>query len=134
MTHTERLPECEEFQCNIAKKVEKHIDESMTYRSRSDTQAHQILTLEKANEVVMQDIRDIKLDIKEINAAIANIEKNQETSMRDVKIWILGGMIAGIFSLTVSIICGLVWIGGIAKQVDINTKRWETQMEGRMVH
>lgn len=32
MSHSERLPECEQFQCDLKTKVDKHLDESVPIR------------------------------------------------------------------------------------------------------
>ena len=70
MPHEEPLPQCEKVHCEMKHTIEKHIDESGPVRSDVAKHNEQILTLGKAHEASMQDISDIKKEIKDIGKAI----------------------------------------------------------------
>jgi hypothetical protein len=101
MSHSERLPECEAFQCNMKSAIEEHFKESIPVRRDVDVGKSQIITLEKAHEATMQDIRDIK-------ESIIRLERT-----------VLYSAISGLMVLVgVSL-----WLGGDKRQVEINTQR-----------
>jgi len=83
MTHEARLPQCEQFQCEMKQTITDHIRESVPVRSNVDKHNEQILTLNKAHEAVMADIKDIKDEQKLIRNDILGI-----------KIWLLGGVLS----------------------------------------
>ena len=114
MMHEERLPVCELFQCDIKRTMENHIMESVPIRDNVSKHCEQILTLNKAHEGVMQDIKDIKDDLKVIREAITGL-----------KVWILTSAVAGLISL----IAVALYYGGDKKQIEVNTRRLDTLEE-----
>ena len=99
--HEERLPECKEIQCEMKHQITRHIDESIPVRENVAKHNEQIITLNKAHEATMQDIKDIK-------QALVRLER-----------MILTAAIAGLL-----VLCGeAIYFGGYLRQVDINTNR-----------
>lgn len=108
---------------DLRKELDKHIAESPQFRDMVVRHDSQILTLEKAQGAILEDIRDIRNDLKCITVDVSDIKLEQSKMVRDVKIWILGGMLAGIFSLGISVFAGLIAIGESRKQLEIDSKR-----------
>jgi len=102
----------------IGIRVDDHVKTSMDRVVKMEKHDGQILTLEKASLQYMEDI-------KKIYASINRIELNQERAFSAIKIWILSGMLAGLFAVSGSVIYGIQELGGLKKQVDVNTKKWE---------
>lgn len=118
MTHSERLPECEAFQCNMKETVGKHIDESIPVRADVEKSKNQILTLEKAHEACMIDIADIKKDIVVIKQEIRDLSG-------DVKIWVLSGVVGTVVAFAIPTMTLFYNAGQMSKQLELNTKKWE---------
>lgn len=106
--HEDRLPQCEVFQADIAKKVDKHVEESGPVRLDVQRHDNQIVTLEKAHEETMKDIREIKDDLKKVRDNIWAI-----------KVWILSAAVAGLMVL----LGEALYFGGYIKQADMDSQR-----------
>lgn len=89
------LPQCLEKW----KAVEGHLAESPHFRSIVDKGEEQILTLNRAHAITMEDIKDIK------------------KCLSDIKIWILTSAVAGLIIL----LGEAIYFGGQMKQLEINT-------------
>lgn len=91
----------------LKEQVDNHVSEAPLFRDKATKAEAQILTLEKAQEATMQDIRDIKQELK------------------DIKIWILSAAVAGLLVL----VGEALYFGGVLKQVDVNTNSLKTLEE-----
>lgn len=102
--HDAPLPQCEQRW----KDVDTHLQDSGRVRSNVDKSCQQILTLEKAHEATMADIREMRDDIKIIRNDIWGL-----------KVFILCSAISGL----VTLVGVSVYYGGDKRQIEINTKR-----------
>jgi hypothetical protein len=100
MPHEERLRQCEESWDDF----KTHKAESVIVRSDVTKHNEQILTLNRAHEATMQDIKDIKHDLSSIKADILGI-----------KIWILGGVLGIAVTFAVPMY-GLISANGEVKE------------------
>jgi hypothetical protein len=108
MSHSERLPECEVFQCTMRDTIAKHIEESIPVRMEVGKHSEQILHLNQYHASTMEDIKSIKDDIKIMKDSILGL-----------KIWILMAAVSGLVVLV-----GIaMWMGGDKKQTQVNTER-----------
>ena len=106
--HEEPLPECKVKW----EEVKKHHDDSVGVRTSVDKSGQQILTLEKAHEATMQDIKEIK-------SSIVSINKRIDDGFSGIKIWILTAAVSGLIVL----VGEALYFGGVVKQIDVNTLR-----------
>lgn len=120
MSHDERLPECKEIQCEMKDCIAKHIAESVPVRSDVEKHNHQILTLMESRASTMADIKDIKTEISCIN-------RNIESLNASVKIWVLSGICGTVMAFAIPTMVLFYNAGQMAKQVELNTKKWENQ-------
>jgi hypothetical protein len=102
--HDNPLPQCEQRW----KDVDRHMTDSLPVRTAVDKSCQQILTLERAHEATMSDIREMKDDIKVIRNDIWGL-----------KVFILCSAISGL----VSLLGVSVYYGGDKRHIEINTKR-----------
>lgn len=93
------------------KSVDNHLKESVSVRSVVDKSGQQILTLEKAHEQTMEDIKGIYEKLTEISITV-------QGSFNKLQIWILTAAIMGLMT----VIGGLMYFSGQMKQLEINTK------------
>lgn len=108
MSHETPLPQCEK----VHKDFEKHLEESIRYRSQSDRHDEQILTLNKSHEQTMRDISEIK-------TSLVTIDKKVDEKFNELKIWILSSAVAGLITL----LGVAMYYGGDKKQIEIDAKR-----------
>ena len=126
MTHEQRLPECERFQCEIAAEVKDHIRESGPVRSDVEKAKSQILTMEKAQGDIMEDIKEIKHELVGVNQSIAQLSW-------EVKVWVLSGVLGSIVVFAVPTMTLFYRLGQTDKQVEINTERWSRALNHQEV-
>lgn len=123
MSHEERLPQCEEFQCRMAHAVEQHISESVPVRADVEKHTARIETLMEARLRAMEDISKINMKLSEIDAKVSD-------KFHELKIWIL---LAAISGLIVVIGQAFLFGGKINKLDDLSTSVHELQeMHPRM--
>jgi hypothetical protein len=111
------------FQCDIKGKLDKHIDESVPVREGVAKHGNQIITLEKAHEATMADIRVIKDDISAIKTDIKDLNAS-------VKIWVLSGICGTIMAFAVPTMMLFYNAGRMQMQLDVNTEKWH-QLESK---
>jgi hypothetical protein len=111
-------------------KLNDHLRMSVDRIEKMVKHDNQILSLERAHLDVMEDLKSIKQDIKEINKDIFDIKTAQKTTSAEIKNWILIGIITGVSALSGTIIFGLISVGSMSKQLEINTKKWEAHDAG----
>jgi len=119
MTHEVPLPECK---VNW-EQVRKHHEESVGVRSQVDKNGQQILTIERALESHMQDIKDINTNVANIKLDVALTREEVKNAVLGIKVWVLGGMLLGILTLATAIVCGLIFFGENKNQIQVKTKR-----------
>lgn len=99
-------------------------------------QENKISHLEKGNEAIMQDIRDIKSDITTIKENMAKMDGSIKNLGLEVKVWVLGGIVVGLLGLAGTIFMGIRMFGDNARslgsaerQIEVNTGRLD-KIEG----
>lgn len=117
MVHEQRLPECERFQCEIAAEVKEHIKESGPVRDDIAKAKNQILTMEKSQGAIMEDINEIKHELVGVNQSIAQLSW-------EVKVWVLSGVLGSIVVFAIPTMTLFYRLGRTDQQVEINTERW----------
>ena len=126
VAHEHRLPECERFQCEIATEVKEHIRESGPVRSDVERLKNQVLTMEKSQGAIMEDIKDIKHELVGVNQAIAQLSW-------EIKVWVLSGVLGSIVVFAIPVTSIFYRMGRTDKQVEINTERWHAVIEGKVI-
>jgi hypothetical protein len=101
----------------MKEEVAQHINESVPVRDSVAKSAQQIITLERAHEATMADIRVIKDDISAIKTDIKDLTAS-------VKIWVLSGICGTIMAFAVPTMMLFYNAGRMQMQVDINTDKW----------
>jgi len=110
---------CAEKMRQLKHELDKHVEASPEFRDKAIKAEAQILTLEKANVSIMEDIKIIKADL-------STIKTSMESLIASVKIWVLGGICSSVVVFAIPVM-GLVYqVGKTDKQVEINTKKWES--------
>jgi hypothetical protein len=97
--------------------LDEHIKEAPAFRDAVTKHQGQILTLEKAHEATMADIREIKADVSTIKADMKDL-------MASVKIWVLSGIVATVMAFAVPTMMLFYNAGRMQQQLDTNTERW----------
>lgn len=96
--------------------IQQKFGEMRSLREREDNHGMKVAK-------AMEDISEIKERMEGINGRINNIETKIDLMVERVKNWILIGILSGAVALSGSIIGSLVYLGGVTKQVDIDSRR-----------
>lgn len=97
--------------------IDEHMKESALFRDSVTKHGAQILTLEKSNEDIMADIREIKSDIGTIKTDIKDLNAS-------VKIWVLSGIVGTVMAFAIPTMMLFYNAGRMQQQLDTNTDRW----------
>lgn len=123
MSHDERLPECKETHCRIENKVDKHIAESVDYRSKADKQEAQIQTINKAYEQTLNNQVDMYKRLGDLDVGMEGLKGMIQAKHDAIKIWIMAGIISGLLVVAASIVSAILYTGGMRNQVEIDKAR-----------
>jgi len=97
--------------------MDEHIKEAPEFRDSVTKHQGQILSLEKANESIMVDIKEIKETIGEIKTDIKDLNAS-------VKIWVLSGIVTTVMAFAIPTMMLFYNAGRMQQQLDTNTERW----------
>lgn len=106
--HENPLPQCD----MLRKAIEEHLSESKPVRLLVQKHEDQILTLNKAVDSSMSDIKEIK-------ETLFDIEKKVDRSNNEIKIWILTMAVSSL----VALLGVATYYGGDKQQLKDNTRR-----------
>ena len=99
------------------RQVDEHIADAPIFRDKVTKHDNQIMTLERAHEATMADIREIKSDITIIKENIKDLGAS-------VKIWVLSGIVGTVMAFAIPTMVLFYNAGQLAKQVELNTQKW----------
>jgi hypothetical protein len=105
------------------RQLDEHVKDSPGVRDAVTRHNNQIVTLEKAHEATMADIREIKKDIGTINEGIKDLNSS-------VKIWVLSGIVGTVMAFAIPTMMLFYNAGQMNRQIDINTERWNNVISG----
>jgi hypothetical protein len=97
--------------------MDEHMKDAPDFRDSVTKHQGQILSLEKAHEATMADIREIKGDISTIKADMKDL-------MASVKIWVLSGIVTTVMAFAIPTMMLFYNAGRMQQQLDTNTERW----------
>lgn len=103
----------------------RHIQNCEPYKREVDKHTEQIITLFKGEAAILTEVRDIREDIKGIHSNIHDIKLSIASSNKDVKIWILSGVLATMLTVGLTAVGGIMAIGAQNNQIGVNTKKIE---------
>ena len=119
MSDHERNEICISEMARLRKDVDRHIEDAPSFRDKVVKHDTQILTLEKAHENTMKDIADIK-------ETLSDMKENIKDLSGEIKIWVLSGIASTVIVFAVPTLALFYNAGQMSKQIDVNTKKWET--------
>ena len=119
MGEHERNEICVEQMGRLRKELDVHVAEAPAFRDKVVKHEHQILTLEKAHVDTMKDITDIKETLTDMKEDIKDLGGN-------VRVWVLSGIASTVIVFAVPTLTLFFNAGQMSKQIDINTKKWES--------
>jgi hypothetical protein len=77
-----------------------------------------IKDLDRGRTAMEKDITDIKKDISDLKVGVASLPGEVKGMLYDGLKWVLGTYLIG------AMVCFFI-VGGMSKQVEINTKKWD---------
>jgi hypothetical protein len=99
-------------------KLSDHVKTSVERVEKMVRHDEQIITLEKANVAIMEDLKSIRTEISGINISIKDLQAS-------MKIWVLSGICGTVLVFSIPTMTLFYSAGQMSRQIEINTKKLE---------